>query len=100
MAITLSELATKVSGTLVGGEPTQSVNGAATLDSAAAGDITLVDAADKLHLLAKSRAGAAIVPTPAPARSIGRRSRSPTSTLRSPPRSSRFGRRGPSPGSA
>jgi len=62
MAITLAELATKVGGTLVGGVSTQTVHGAATLDSAVAGDITLVDAADKLHLLAKSRAGAAIVP--------------------------------------
>jgi len=63
MAITLAKLATAVGGTLIGGEPTQSVHGAATLDSATAGDITLVDAADKLHLLAKSQAGAAIVPT-------------------------------------
>ena len=63
MAITLAELTTTVGGTLIGGEPTQSVHGAATLETAAAGDITLVDAADKLHLLAKSQAGAAIVPT-------------------------------------
>ena len=62
MAITLAELATKVGGTLVGGAPTHPVLGAATLDSATAGDITLVDATDKLHLLAKSRAGGAIVP--------------------------------------
>ena len=62
MAITLAELATKVGGTLVGGAPTHPVLGAATLETAAAGDVTLVDAGDKLHLLAKSRAGAAIVP--------------------------------------
>jgi UDP-3-O-[3-hydroxymyristoyl] glucosamine N-acyltransferase len=36
--------------------------GAATLDLAGAGDITLVDSAEKLHLLARSRARAAIVP--------------------------------------
>jgi len=62
MAITLAELAKNVGGTLVGGEPTHQVRGAATLDSAMPDDVTLVDAADKLHLLAKSRAGAAIVP--------------------------------------
>jgi UDP-3-O-[3-hydroxymyristoyl] glucosamine N-acyltransferase len=62
MAITLAELTTKVGGTLVGGAPTHPLLGAATLDAATAGDVTLVDAADKLHLLAKSRAGAAIVP--------------------------------------
>ena len=63
MAITLAELTTTVGGTLIGGEPTQSVHGAATLETAAAGDITLVDATDKLHLLAKSQAGAVIVST-------------------------------------
>jgi UDP-3-O-[3-hydroxymyristoyl] glucosamine N-acyltransferase len=62
MAITLAELATNVGGTLVGAGPAHQVRGAATLDSATPDDVTLVDAADKLHLLAKSRAGAAIVP--------------------------------------
>jgi len=38
------------------------VRGAATLETAGPDDITLVDSADKLHLLAKSRAGAVIVP--------------------------------------
>lgn len=38
------------------------LSGAATLENASPGDVTLVDAADKIHLLDKSRAGAAIVP--------------------------------------
>jgi UDP-3-O-[3-hydroxymyristoyl] glucosamine N-acyltransferase len=63
MPITIAELATRVSGTLVGGEPSSPVTGAATLETATPGDVTLVDAPSKLHLLAKSRAGAAIVPS-------------------------------------
>ena len=60
MAITLEALARHVAGTLVGsGRP---VADAATLETAGPGDITLVDAADKLHQLARSRAAAAIVP--------------------------------------
>jgi UDP-3-O-[3-hydroxymyristoyl] glucosamine N-acyltransferase len=35
---------------------------AATLETASAEDLTLVDSADKIHLLAKSRAAAAVVP--------------------------------------
>jgi UDP-3-O-[3-hydroxymyristoyl] glucosamine N-acyltransferase len=63
MPITIAELATRVSGTLVGGEPSRPVTGAATLETATPGDVTLVDAPSKLHLLAKSRATAAIVPS-------------------------------------
>jgi UDP-3-O-[3-hydroxymyristoyl] glucosamine N-acyltransferase len=63
MPITIAELATRVSGTLVGGEPSRPVTGAATLETATPGDVTLVDTPSKLHLLAKSRATAAIVPS-------------------------------------
>ena len=61
MSITLGELAVLVGGRLTGdgGLP---LTGAATLETAAASDVTLVDKAERLHLLAKSRAGAAIVP--------------------------------------
>jgi UDP-3-O-[3-hydroxymyristoyl] glucosamine N-acyltransferase len=62
MRITLSELTAAVGGTLVGGAGSAVIAGAATLETAGADDITLVDAADKLHLLGKSRAGAVIVP--------------------------------------
>jgi UDP-3-O-[3-hydroxymyristoyl] glucosamine N-acyltransferase len=62
MPITLTELAGHVRGTLVspaGGPP---IAGAATLETAGPTDVTLIDAPDKLHMLAKSRACAAIVP--------------------------------------
>lgn len=61
MSITLGELAVLVGGRLAGdgGLP---LAGAATLETASAADVTLVDKAERLHLLAKSRAGAAIVP--------------------------------------
>jgi len=62
MSTTLGELATQVGGTLVGAPPATPVGGAATLETAGPADITLVDTADKLHLLAKSRAAAVIVP--------------------------------------
>ena len=62
MSITLGDLAATLAGTLVGGSAAMPLAGAATLDAAEADEITLVDVADKLHLLAKSRAGAAIVP--------------------------------------
>jgi len=62
MPISLEHLALLVGGTLVGGPPSQAIGGAATLETAIGDDVTLVDAADKLHLLAKSRAAAAIVP--------------------------------------
>ncbi|MFM7205197.1 MAG: UDP-3-O-(3-hydroxymyristoyl)glucosamine N-acyltransferase [Planctomycetaceae bacterium] len=62
MAITLGDLATRIGGSLVGGDPASTLTGAATLETASAGDVTLVDAADKIHLLGRSAAGAAIVP--------------------------------------
>ena len=61
MAITLAALATPVGG-MPTGDATRQINGAATLELAGPSEITLVDTADKLHLLAKSKAGAAIVP--------------------------------------
>jgi UDP-3-O-[3-hydroxymyristoyl] glucosamine N-acyltransferase len=62
MSITLAELALKLGGRVVGDSPDRPILGAATLETATADEITLVDAADKLHLLAKSRAAAVIVP--------------------------------------
>ena len=67
MSISLEELASLVQGTVVGSSGL-SISGAATLETAGPADVTLIDAADKLHLLAKSRACAAIV-----RRSYGRR---------------------------
>jgi UDP-3-O-[3-hydroxymyristoyl] glucosamine N-acyltransferase len=61
MTITLVELAARVGGTLVGDGATQ-LNGAATLETAGTADVTLVDTPERVHLLAKSRAAAAIVP--------------------------------------
>jgi UDP-3-O-[3-hydroxymyristoyl] glucosamine N-acyltransferase len=65
--LSLDELARRVGGTLVGatagsGAGSGTVSGAATLDTATAGDISLVDTADRLPRLAASRAAAAIVP--------------------------------------
>ena len=62
MAITLEKLAELVSGALIGGEALMPIGNAATLETASTLDITLVDSTDKLHLLAKSAAAAAIVP--------------------------------------
>ena len=62
MAITLESLAAHIGGTLVGGPATTPITDAVTLETAGPDHITLVDHADKLHLLPKSRAGAAIVP--------------------------------------
>ncbi|MFM8414581.1 MAG: UDP-3-O-(3-hydroxymyristoyl)glucosamine N-acyltransferase [Planctomycetota bacterium] len=62
MSITLGQLADLLGGTLSGGEATLPLAGAATLETATPRDVTLVDAADNLHLLAKSAAAAAIVP--------------------------------------
>ena len=66
MATTLETLAAHVGGLLKATEKateaTKPITGAATLERAGPADITLVDTADKLHLLAKSRAGAVIVP--------------------------------------
>ena len=69
MTIALETLADQLGGTLffaagtaTGDAQRQHVSGAATLETAGPQDITLVDSADKIHLLAKSRAGVAIVP--------------------------------------
>ncbi len=62
MSITLGDLAAAVQGTLVGADATTILAGAATLETAGPDEISLVDSADKIHLLAKSRAGAALVP--------------------------------------
>lgn len=62
MATTLDTLAAHVGGTPTATAASTPITGAATLELAGPSDITLVDAADKLHLLAKSRAGAVIVP--------------------------------------
>ncbi len=61
MSITLGELAERVGGRLTG-DGGLVLTGAATLETASAADVTLVDKAERLHLLAKSRAAAVIVP--------------------------------------
>ena len=60
MPIALEELAGLVGGTLVGAGV--AIGGASTLETAGPDDLTLIDALDKLPLLGKSRAAAAIVP--------------------------------------
>jgi UDP-3-O-[3-hydroxymyristoyl] glucosamine N-acyltransferase len=60
MPITLHALAVRVGGSAVG--PDRPLASATTLETAGPDDITLVDAADKLPQLGRSRAGAAIVP--------------------------------------
>ena len=65
MPHTLATLAAHVQGTLVGPADVAAatpIRGAATLDLAGPDDVTLVDSAEKLHLLPRSRARAAIVP--------------------------------------
>ena len=67
MPIPLDDLARALGAAAVhagsaGGDRDLPVSGAATLDRAGPADVTLVDSADKLHLLVKSGAGAAIVP--------------------------------------
>jgi UDP-3-O-[3-hydroxymyristoyl] glucosamine N-acyltransferase len=62
MAVTLGELAAVVGGSIVAGEASLPIAAAATLETATPQDITLVDSKDKLHLLSKSAAAAAIVP--------------------------------------
>jgi UDP-3-O-[3-hydroxymyristoyl] glucosamine N-acyltransferase len=66
MPTTLGDLATLVGGRL-NGPPDIAIEGVAILDVAVAGDITLVDHADRAPLLAKSAATAAIVPSTFPA---------------------------------
>ena len=61
MAISLADLAAILGGS-PGGDAALVLTGAATLETAGPTEITLVDSADKLHLLGKSRAAAAIVP--------------------------------------
>ncbi|MFM8893396.1 MAG: hypothetical protein ACKOTB_17585, partial [Planctomycetia bacterium] len=61
MPLALEELAGLVGGTLVGAAGV-AIDGAATLATAGPDDLTLIDAIDKLHLLGKSRAAAALVP--------------------------------------
>ena len=61
MATTLVALAEKIKGTLIG-DGAVVVTGAATLETAGPQEVTLVDATDKLHLLPRSRAAAAVVP--------------------------------------
>ncbi|NBW95790.1 MAG: UDP-3-O-(3-hydroxymyristoyl)glucosamine N-acyltransferase [Planctomycetia bacterium] len=58
--VTLGSLAAHVGGTPLGGDLV--LRDATTLELAGPDHVTLVDHADKLHLLAKSRAGAVIVP--------------------------------------
>jgi UDP-3-O-[3-hydroxymyristoyl] glucosamine N-acyltransferase len=62
MSTTLATLAAHVGGTLTAANTAMPITGAATLELAGPDDITLIDAADKLHLLGKSRAAAVIVP--------------------------------------
>jgi len=62
MPISIEELAGHVQGAIVGGAAGLMIGSAATLETAGPDDVTLIDAADKLHLLAKSRDCAAIVP--------------------------------------
>jgi len=61
MTTTLANLASILGGTPLG-DPDLVVTGAATLETAGPGEITLVDSSDKMHLLAGSRAAAAVVP--------------------------------------
>jgi UDP-3-O-[3-hydroxymyristoyl] glucosamine N-acyltransferase len=61
MQATLAELAALVGGQLVG-DGRLPIVGAATLQDAGPGEITLVDQSDKRRLLATSRAAAAVVP--------------------------------------
>ena len=61
MAIALAELARLVDGRLLTGN-SRLISGANTLNAAGPGDITLLDSPDKAHLLARSKAGAVVVP--------------------------------------
>jgi UDP-3-O-[3-hydroxymyristoyl] glucosamine N-acyltransferase len=61
MAVRLAELATLVGGKLVG-DSCLEINGAATLECAKPGEITLVDKADKVVRLARSQAVAVLLP--------------------------------------
>jgi UDP-3-O-[3-hydroxymyristoyl] glucosamine N-acyltransferase len=61
MAVRLAELAALVSGNIVG-DAALEITGAATLECAKPGEITLVDKADKIVRLARSQAVAVLVP--------------------------------------
>jgi UDP-3-O-[3-hydroxymyristoyl] glucosamine N-acyltransferase len=62
MSLTLGQLTELVGGTMLSGEASLPIAAAATLETATPHDLTLVDSLDKLHLLTKSAAAAAIVP--------------------------------------
>jgi UDP-3-O-[3-hydroxymyristoyl] glucosamine N-acyltransferase len=62
MATSLADLARIVDGQTVG-DGTRIIAGSNTLNAAGPDDITLLDAVEKAHLLARSRAGAVVVPT-------------------------------------
>ena len=61
MAVRLAELAALISGSIVG-DVTLEITGAATLECAKPGEITLVDKADKIVRLARSQAVAVLLP--------------------------------------
>ena len=63
MATNLDVLAELVGGRLVNSDARQTmIDGAATLADAGPGDISLLDNVEKAHGLARSRAGAVVVP--------------------------------------
>jgi UDP-3-O-[3-hydroxymyristoyl] glucosamine N-acyltransferase len=62
MATTLGHIAALVGGTIVSGDEGFGITSAATLETASSTDVTLLDSREKVHLLAKSAAAAAIVP--------------------------------------
>jgi UDP-3-O-[3-hydroxymyristoyl] glucosamine N-acyltransferase len=62
MAITLATVAARVGGTLLGNAAGIAISDARTLEAAGPDHLTLVDHSDKLHLLTRSGAAAAIVP--------------------------------------
>ena len=63
MATNLDVLAELVGGRLVNSDARQTmIDGAATLADAGPGDISLLDNVEKAHRLARSRAGAVVVP--------------------------------------
>ena len=61
MAATLAELAQLVEGTLFGPADLE-IHGAATLSTAVANQITLIDSVDKAHRLQRSAASAVVIP--------------------------------------
>ncbi len=64
MPTSLAALAELIGGRLgaVAADGSLSISGAATLDQAEDGEISLLDSADKAHLLARSKASAVVVP--------------------------------------